>query len=83
MIALVEEGDTIAIDIPARSIELQVSDDELERRRSTLEANGVDQAYRPLAPRRRRVSQALRAYAVFASSADMGGVRDLSKVEGA
>ena len=82
LIALVEEGDTIAIDIPARSIELQVSEDELEKRRSALEDNGPEQAYRPAAPRRRRVSQALRAYAVFASSADQGGVRDLGKVEG-
>ena len=47
---------------------------------AALEAAGP---YRPTAPRRRRVSEALRAYAVFASSADMGGVRDLSKVEGA
>lgn len=77
-----EEGDTIAIDIPARSIELQVSENELKKRRSALEDNGPEQAYRPAAPRRRRVSQALRAYAVFASSADQGGVRDLGKVEG-
>ena len=83
LIALVEDGDTIGIDIPARSINLQVDNGELARRRSTLEAGGAEQAYRPLAPRRRRVSTALRAYAVFASSADQGGVRDLSKVEGA
>ncbi len=83
LIALVEEGDTISIDIPGRSINLQVDSDELTNRRTALEANGADEAYRPIAPRRRRVSQALRAYAVFASSADQGGVRDLSKVEGA
>jgi len=75
LIALVEEGDTISIDIPARSISLEVEPEVLAERRSKLEAGG----YRPLAPRRRRVSQALRAYAVFASSADQGGVRDLSK----
>jgi dihydroxy-acid dehydratase len=80
LIALVEEGDTINIDIPARSIHLEVEPDVLAQRRAALEANG---AYRPAAPRRRRVSQALRAYAVFASSADQGGVRDLGKVEGA
>ncbi len=80
LIALVEEGDIIAIDIPNRSIELQVEVDELAVRRTALEAKGP---YRPVAPRRRRVSEALRAYAVFASSADMGGVRDLSKVKGA
>jgi len=83
LIALVEEGDTISIDIPARSINLQVDPAELTKRRATLEANSSEYAYRPAAPRRRRVSQALRAYAVFASSADKGGVRDLGKVEGA
>ena len=80
LIALVEEGDPIAIDIPKRSIELQVKPEVLTARRAALQANG---AYRPSAPRRRRVSEALRAYAVFASSADKGGVRDLGKVEGA
>ncbi len=83
LIALVEEGDTIAIDIPGRSIELQVDADILAARRAALVANGSDHAYRPAARRRRRVSKALRAYAVFASSADQGGVRDLSKVDGA
>jgi dihydroxy-acid dehydratase len=83
LIALVEEGDTISIDIPARSINLQVDAGVLEKRRAKLESRDTDHAYRPLAARRRRVSQALRAYAVFASSADQGGVRDLSKVEGA
>ena len=80
LIALVEEGDTIAFDIPNRSIELQVEPDTLARRRAAMESRD---AYQPLEPRRRRVSQALRAYAVFASSADKGGVRDLSRVEGA
>jgi dihydroxy-acid dehydratase len=80
LIALVEEGDTITFDIPNRSIELQVSFEVLAERRTKLEANG---AYRPTAPRRRRVSEALRVYAVFASSADKGGVRDLGKIEGA
>jgi len=79
LIALVEEGDIVSIDIPNRSIELNVDDDVLAERRAALEVSG----YRPIAPRRRRVSEALRAYAVFASSADKGGVRDLSKVEGA
>ena len=83
LIALVEEGDSISIDIPARSINLDVEPAELDKRRAALEAHGAEKAYQPVAPRRRRVSQALRAYAVFASSADQGGVRDLSKVEGA
>ena len=83
LLALVEEGDTISFDIPARSIRLEVDEEELANRRAAIEAGGAEHAYRPAAPRRRRVSQALRAYAVFASSADRGGVRDLSKVEGA
>ena len=83
LIALVEEGDTIKIDIPGRSIDLQVDAKTIAARRAALEANGAEQAYRPAAPRGRRVSKALRAYAVFASSADKGGVRDLDKVEGA
>ena len=77
LIALVEEGDIIAFDIPARSIELQVDTDTLESRRKALEARGSEHAYQPAKPRRRRVSKALRAYAVFASSADKGGVREL------
>ena len=83
LIALVEEGDTIAFDIPARSIELQVDEDTLARRRTAMENREPGQVYQPSAPRRRRVSKALRAYAVFASSADKGGVRDLDKVNGA
>jgi len=77
LIALVAEGDTIAIDIPNRSIELQVDAATLSARRAAMEAKGPGKAYRPVAPRRRRVSQALRAYAAFASSADKGGVRVL------
>jgi dihydroxy-acid dehydratase len=79
LIALVEEGDTISIDIPARSINLLVEPEVIAQRRAKVESGGPENAYRPAAPRRRRVSQALRAYAVFASSADQGGVRDLSK----
>ena len=83
LIALVEEGDTIEIDIPARRIELKVDQATIDARRAALESNGAEHPYRPAEKRRRRVSQALRAYAVFASSADTGGVRDLSRVEGA
>ena len=75
-----EEGDIIAFDIPARSIELKVDEDTLAKRRLAMESREPGQVYQPLAPRRRRVSKALRAYAVFASSADKGGVRDLDKV---
>ncbi|UIX31843.1 dihydroxy-acid dehydratase [Streptomyces sp. GQFP] len=73
-IALVKDGDRIRIDIPNRTIELLVEDDELARRESAL--NGV---YAPVS-RERKVSQALRAYAAMATSADRGAVRDVSKL---
>jgi dihydroxy-acid dehydratase len=76
-IALVETGDTIAIDIPNRTIALEVSDDELAERRERLEASG---GYVPVA-RDRVVSPALRAYAAMATSADTGAVRDVDAVE--
>jgi dihydroxy-acid dehydratase len=74
LIALVRDGDPIAIDIPARSIELVVDDGELARRR-------VDEEARPApwtpAARERTVSAALRAYAAFTTSAARGAVRDV------
>jgi len=76
-IALVEDGDTITIDIPARSIRLEVDEAELERRRAALEAGT---GYRPR-NRERQVSPALRAYAAMATSADRGAVRDVSQIE--
>jgi dihydroxy-acid dehydratase len=76
-IALVEDGDTISIDIPARSIRLEVPEAELAARRARLEESG---GYRPRS-RRRPVSAALRAYAAMALSADKGAVRDVSKLE--
>jgi dihydroxy-acid dehydratase len=75
-IALVEEGDTIEIDIPARRIHLAVSDEELAARRRAMEAKG-DAAWKPAEPRKRKVSTALRAYAAFATSAARGAVRQL------
>ncbi|CAG7614929.1 dihydroxy-acid dehydratase [Actinacidiphila bryophytorum] len=75
-IALVEDGDRIRIDIPARSMELLVSDEELAARREAL--GGV---YAPR-DRERKVSASLRAYAAMATSADRGAVRDISKLEG-
>ena len=71
VIALVEDGDTISIDIPTRALTLDVSDEELASRRTALEAAG---GYRPK-QRERQVSDALRAYAAFAQSADKGAVR--------
>ncbi|MFE1954626.1 MULTISPECIES: dihydroxy-acid dehydratase [Streptomyces] len=73
-IALVQDGDRIRIDIPNRSIELLVGDDELAARREAL--GGV---YAPKS-RERKVSAALRAYAAMATSADKGAVRDVSKL---
>ncbi|MEV7596589.1 dihydroxy-acid dehydratase [Kitasatospora sp. NPDC089797] len=75
-IALVEDGDTITIDIPARTIALEVPAEVLAERRRALEAG---HGYRPK-DRVRQVSQALRAYAAMATSADKGAVRDVSKL---
>jgi dihydroxy-acid dehydratase len=75
-IALVEDGDLITIDIPHRSIQVDVPDEELQRRRAALEAAG---GYRPK-NRERTVSAALRAYAALALSADKGAVRDIDAV---
>jgi dihydroxy-acid dehydratase len=75
-IALVEDGDLITIDIPGRSIRLEVSDEDLAARRAVVEAG---QGYRPK-NRDRKVSAALRAYAAMATSADKGAVRDVSRL---
>jgi dihydroxy-acid dehydratase len=77
-IALVEEGDQILIDIPARRIELLVAPEELAHRRQRLEALGKD-AYQPL-KRRRYVSPALRAYAALTTSAAQGAVREVRQL---
>ncbi|MCX3060416.1 dihydroxy-acid dehydratase [Streptomyces beihaiensis] len=74
IIALVEDGDRIRIDIPNRAIELLVPDEELAARRAALGGT-----YAPKA-RERKVSAALRAYAAMATSADKGAVRDVSKL---
>lgn len=73
-IGLVEEGDAIAFDIPNRKVHLDVSDAELERRRTAMESRG-DKAWKPAAPRKRRVTMALKAYAAHATSAALGAVR--------
>ena len=78
-IGLVEEGDTIEIDIPQRGITLAVSDAEMTRRRAAMEAKG-GKAWRPV-NRQRQVSAALRAYAAMTTSADKGAVRDVTQVE--
>ena len=78
-IGLVEEGDTIEIDIPKRVIHLAVTEEELELRRAVMENRGL-QAWRPV-KRERHVSPALRAYAAMTTSAAKGAVRDVSQVE--
>ncbi|WP_030548884.1 dihydroxy-acid dehydratase [Streptomyces albus] len=75
-IALVEDGDLIRIDIPARTLELKVAETELAARREALGGR-----YAPK-NRERKVSQALRAYAAMATSADKGAVRDVGKLGG-
>ncbi|MGX5172878.1 dihydroxy-acid dehydratase [Aliikangiella sp. IMCC44653] len=77
-IGLVEDGDKIEINIPARKIHLAVSDSTLAKRRALVSARG----WQPKQQRTRHVSSALQAYAAFATSADQGAVRDLSKLSG-
>jgi dihydroxy-acid dehydratase len=74
-IALIEEGDTILIDIPNRKINLLISDTALDERRKAMENKG-DAAWKPAAHRPRKITTALKAYALLATSADMGAVRD-------
>ncbi len=78
-IALVEDGDTIEIDIPARAIHLAVDEQTLERRRQAQAARGTA-AWKPK-DRKRAVSAALQAYAAMTTSADTGAVRDLSQLQ--
>jgi dihydroxy-acid dehydratase len=79
-IALAETGDAVSIDIPRRSLELEVPDDVLESRRSALlSALG---GYRP-ASRQRQVSAALQIYAAMATSASTGAARNISQITGA
>ena len=79
-IALAENGDTVEIDIPRRSLALSVRQDVLESRRSALVA-GLG-GYRPAA-RQRAVSAALQIYAAMATSAATGAARDISQIAGA
>lgn len=76
-IGLVKNGDQIRIDIPNRSIDVLISDDELARRRKEQDNIG----WKPVDPRPRKVTAALKAYAKLATSADKGAVRDLSQLD--
>ena len=73
-IGLVQNGDRIRIDIPNRTINVLVSDEELAKRREVQNAAG----WKPVKPRPRKVSTALKAYAMLVTSADKGAVRDVS-----
>ena len=88
-IALVEEGDTIQIDIPKRILRVNLSDAELAKRRaamdsppphSKLKRKSGPAAWKP-ATRTRKVSQALQAYAALTTSASRGAVRDVSRIQ--
>ncbi len=79
-IALVQDGDRILIDIPNRSIQVDLSAEELAERRAAMEAKGKD-AWKPAQPRQRRVTAALKAYALLATSADQGAVRNLELLQ--
>jgi dihydroxy-acid dehydratase len=78
LIGLVEEGDSIEIDIPARRLHLAISNELLAERRIAMHAKGRD-AWQAIG-RERNVSQALLAYAALSTSADTGAVRDVSQV---
>jgi dihydroxy-acid dehydratase len=79
LIALVETGDPILIDIPNRSIRLDPDDGVIASRRAAMEAKG-SKAWKP-GERKRHVSPALRAYAALTTNAARGAVRDVSQVE--
>ena len=79
-IALVEQGDTIKIDIPNRTINVDLSDEELEQRRVAMN-NREDGGWKPVDDRPRKVTAALKAYAKMATSADKGAVRDISMLD--
>jgi dihydroxy-acid dehydratase len=78
LIALVEDGDLIEIDIPQRRIRLAVAEDEIGRRAAAMQAKGAG-AWKPAA-RSRKVSPALQAYAALTTSAARGAVRDVDQL---
>ena len=78
-IGLIEEGDSIEIDIPNRGIKLAIDDATLAARRAAMDARGAD-AWTPVG-RERVVSAALQAYAALTTSADTGAVRDVTQVQ--
>ena len=79
-IALINEGDTIAIDIPNRSIAVQLPANEIQQRRTAMNNKGKN-AWQPEEQRTRHVSSALKAYAAMTTSASRGAVRDVSQLK--
>lgn len=76
-IGLVKNGDMIRIDIPNRTIDVLLSDEELAKRRVEQDKSG----WKPAKKRKRRVTAALKAFGLLATSADKGAVRDLNRLE--
>jgi len=76
-IGLINQGDTIEVDIPNRTINVALSEKELESRRTARDKKG----WQPEEKRPRQISAALKAYAMFATSADKGAVRDLDQLK--
>ncbi|MFA7555965.1 MAG: dihydroxy-acid dehydratase [Spongiibacteraceae bacterium] len=79
-IGLVEQGDIIKIDIPNRSINVAITDQELQARRTAMDAKGIA-GWKPVKQRPRKVSSALKAYALLVTSADKGAIRDVSLLD--
>lgn len=79
-IGLIEEGDIIHIDIPNRTINVDLTDEQLLERRTAMEARG-ELAWKPAVKRERKVSLALQAYAALTTSASKGAVRDLEQLK--
>lgn len=73
-IGLISEGDIIEIDIPNRTINVALSDEELSSRRAIMDAKG-DASWKPAMPRKRKISKALRAYGSLVGNASQGAIR--------
>lgn len=81
LIGLVEDGDTIVIDIPNRTLDVMLDDATIATRRAAMDAKGKA-GWKPTEKRGRQVSTALKAYASMVTSAAKGAVRDLSHLDG-
>ncbi|WP_343183067.1 dihydroxy-acid dehydratase [Buchnera aphidicola (Neophyllaphis podocarpi)] len=79
LISLVKNGDIIEIDVKNKKINLKISDIELNSRKQIEESRGIS-AYTPMKNRNRKISLALKNYAIFATSASEGAVRDIKKI---